>query len=95
MGALDAEEGLGAVGVLPGQPGAHHAGQRLRRLRDDLAVGDQGGDVAEDLIGEHRVVGRSQVGEFLRAEEEGEAGGAAAAEQPRDVLRRDGARIRR
>jgi hypothetical protein len=55
-----AEKGLGALGVRPRPAGADHARRHhLGGLRDDLAVSDQGGDVAEDLVGEGRVVGGS------------------------------------
>ncbi len=62
---------------------AHRAGQRLGR-GDDLAVGDQHGDVAEDLVDERRVVRWAQVGELLRAEQQAQASGATATEQPHD-----------
>ena len=45
---------VGALGVKPRAAGAGDSGDRFGGVRDDLAVGDQGGEVAEDLVGEAR-----------------------------------------
>jgi hypothetical protein len=88
-----AEEALRALGVRPRAAGTDHAGERLGGLGDDLAVSDQRGDVAEDLVGERRVVGRAEVGELLGAEQDAQPGGAAAAEQPHHAAGGDGGEL--
>ena len=74
--------------VGPGPARPDDARDGLGRGRDDLAVGDERGDVAEDLVGERRVVGRTQIGELLRSQQQAEPRGAAAAEEPHDAARR-------
>jgi hypothetical protein len=56
-------------------------------------VSDQGGDVAQDLLLEVRVLDHREVGKLLGAEQQAHAGRAPAAEQPGDPVRRDGAEL--
>ena len=75
---------VGAAGADPGAFGAGEVGDQLRGLGDALAVGDHGGGVAEDVF-EQLLVGDGERGDLLGAEQQREAGGAAALKEPCDL----------
>jgi hypothetical protein len=84
---------VGALGVDPGAVGAGDGGELFGGVGDDLAVGHEGRDVPEYLVGEVGMVGRVEVGELLGSEQQAYARGASAAEQARDAVGRDGAEL--
>ena len=93
FGALAVEAVVGALGVHPGAAGAGDGGDLLGAVGDDLAVSDEGGDVAQDLVLEVGVLDQGEVGELLGAQQQAHAGRAPAAEQPGDAVRGDGGEL--